>query len=526
MSESRKGPISGLVALIGTGVGVAAEYHEHRKQRRVAASSPLEKPHAVAGPSGQPQTDQHPLPENSPPPYPKHSARQSAADAPVTDKKVTLAHDSDDYDYNSESDSDFSLPIADDEEAWELDELAAANEPPVYEEMPSGNRSNDSLVRDVLVDRKAIEPKLPLALPVILPQRRPCKKSRGFVRAYAPALDDVGIDETTFLKFLKNFHTSSQANPWFDAIMLAAGIAGMTPSVIAMAVCTSVQVVVGIGKEIDSRKNTNKFLDRMNEQLFKPAGCFALIVRYKPDADVANAGSGLFSCFGVGSEKVDFSSLKAVAKYDNPSGAQEGAKGLVASLRKIRLVSGETRGSVQMSEAAPLIYPEIDSVMHSGKDGNETFKDKTKDARKFLASYADQRAHIAYARDNPSSTLTVPENKRQMRSKWADQEHPMFNNGLVGLLSGGRMDLSDSKGERQACGQGRGVGHFKEKLEGRGTRFGSRVGKTSAKNGGVISAVRKVMEEDVLYLMIVPMPPEWELAKAREMITREKVIGK
>jgi hypothetical protein len=30
----------------------------------------------------------------------------------------------------------------------------------------------------------------------------------------------------------------------------------------------------------------------------------------------------------------------------------------------------------------------------------------------------------------------------------------------------------------------------------------------------------------VLYLMIVPMPPEWELAKAREMITREKVIGK
>jgi hypothetical protein len=40
--------------------------------------------------------------------------------------------------------------------------------------------------------------------------------------------------------------------------------------------------------------------------------------------------------------------------------------------------------------------------------------------------------------------------------------------------------------------------------------------------GGVIGAVKKIMQEDVLYLMIVPMPSEAELAEAREMIRMEK----
>ena len=41
-----------------------------------------------------------------------------------------------------------------------------------------------------------------LALPVVLPQRRPRDRSRGFIRAYAPMLQDVSIDQTTWLDFL------------------------------------------------------------------------------------------------------------------------------------------------------------------------------------------------------------------------------------------------------------------------------------------------------------------------------------
>jgi len=154
-----------------------------------------------------------------------------------------------------------------------------------------------------------------------------------------------------------------------------------------MAVTISVQIAAGIGKEIDSRRKTNNFLDRMNEELFKPAGCFAFILRYKSDAEVASSSGGLLARLGIGSAEVDFSASRAIAKYDSSSSSK---------MKKIRLASGETRGSAKIVEAAPLIYPEIDQVVFSGKDGEETFKDKTKDAKKFLAGYVDRRSQMEF----------------------------------------------------------------------------------------------------------------------------------
>ena len=172
-----------------------------------------------------------------------------------------------------------------------------------------------------------------------------------------------------------------------------------------MAVTISVQVAAGIGKEIDSRRKTNNFLDRINEEMFKPAGCFAFIMKYKSDAEVAaSSGGGLLGRLGIRAAEVDFSASKAIAKYDSSSSSIPQSEGgssstsgkLSAKLQKIRLASGETRGSAKIVEAAPLIYPEIDEVVYSGKDGEETFKDKTKDAKKFLAGYVDRRAQTKY----------------------------------------------------------------------------------------------------------------------------------
>lgn len=42
-----------------------------------------------------------------------------------------------------------------------------------------------------------------LPCPVVIPQRRPRNKDRGFVRAYAPILRDCGIDQEVFLQFLE-----------------------------------------------------------------------------------------------------------------------------------------------------------------------------------------------------------------------------------------------------------------------------------------------------------------------------------
>ena len=51
-----------------------------------------------------------------------------------------------------------------------------------------------------------------LQCPVVIPQRRPDSKTRGFIRAYAPVLSDYEIDQETFLTFLKSFHKASQVH--------------------------------------------------------------------------------------------------------------------------------------------------------------------------------------------------------------------------------------------------------------------------------------------------------------------------
>lgn len=46
-----------------------------------------------------------------------------------------------------------------------------------------------------------------LPCPVIIPQRRSRNKDRGFVRAYASVLDDCGIGQGVFLRFLEYLDT-------------------------------------------------------------------------------------------------------------------------------------------------------------------------------------------------------------------------------------------------------------------------------------------------------------------------------
>lgn len=44
-----------------------------------------------------------------------------------------------------------------------------------------------------------------LPCPVCIPQRRPRHRTRGFIRAYAPVLKQVGIDQAMFLDFIAGF---------------------------------------------------------------------------------------------------------------------------------------------------------------------------------------------------------------------------------------------------------------------------------------------------------------------------------
>lgn len=105
--------------------------------------------------------------------------------------------------------------VVQDEEDWELDE--AGDDGP--EDDPSVNNDGEKPdVRKILqkflsahrlpANRPASTERLPC--PVIIPQRRPRSKARGFVKAYAPVLEACGVDQDTFMDFLETFKKASQ----------------------------------------------------------------------------------------------------------------------------------------------------------------------------------------------------------------------------------------------------------------------------------------------------------------------------
>lgn len=106
----------------------------------------------------------------------------------------------------------------------------------------------------------------PLPLPVILPQRRPGVKRKGFLRAYAPVLQNAGISQAIFLKFLDDFDAAARANPVFTVVSIAATIAGCHLEAITLAVLACVEIAAEVAAELQRRKRTNAFLDEANEE--------------------------------------------------------------------------------------------------------------------------------------------------------------------------------------------------------------------------------------------------------------------
>ena len=322
----------------------------------------------------------------------------------------------DDKDDDNDDDGDH---IEGDEADWALDEAAEAEEPqpPPYTENDR-EETVENLVSSIRPAKGSLTPsqKAPFKLPfpVVLPQRRPGTKTRGFVRAYAPVLQESGIDQEMFISFLKNFHKAMQANPMFDVVMVATAIAGFYPDVIVGLAIQAVQIAVGIGQEIQERWRLNKFLDQANKEIFIPRGLFVLIVTYKPgNSDQPE----------VGSETVDIGA-EALAKFgDNllkPETAGAGGDSqedkkkmdeMKQKMKQLRIASGETHGEAQMPvTCAPLVFPALDAVADAASARNESpnisvansIKLKTKDSTKFVNDYFDRRAQATYVCLTPS----------------------------------------------------------------------------------------------------------------------------
>jgi len=231
-----------LTNLVGSGIGLASEALASRKARKATAPSPQENGESSS--AGAARRLDHP---DDPPPEYEQSHKPNSSRYDLKEKGG-----------HPESDAESSSSEEEDEEHWELDEAART---PGVETLENGLVQNQTELADEFMRNHLPPPYSPsepihpgrLPCPVIIPQRRPNDNKRGFVRAYAPVLEECGIDQATFMDFLKSFHTASQADGYFEVVNSAATVARFTPSLIAKGASLGVRLTVGIAMDAQSR---------------------------------------------------------------------------------------------------------------------------------------------------------------------------------------------------------------------------------------------------------------------------------
>ncbi|PMD34289.1 hypothetical protein L207DRAFT_468538 [Hyaloscypha variabilis F] len=431
-----------------------------------------------------------------------------------------------------------------DEEQWDLDD-AQDHLPSISVEAGPKKRpfERDPMkITQHFIDDYPVQPGHThgrLALPVVLPQRRPKDRSRGFIRAYAPVLMSCGIDQAMFLDFLETFNLASQANPWINAINLA-GFAFMAlPTGISQAASLALMIAVKVVSNMDSRKRYNSFLDKINDDFYRPRGLYCMMLTWDPESPDLQVG--------VNTAAVD---SMIASNVKPPEGIAQ------KTVHKLRPSMGKTNG-VCFTETAPLVFPKLDELNARSQHSTEerTTKEKLKSAGNFVGEYFDRRAQAKYAAENPDSQLVVGP-KPTFTSRLADPNNPANHGDILALLSGGYLSTPMRGGFGGGLG-GRGFGYAGQynTFGARGDMFAARQGALDERMamsgygreyqnqpysnqqysnqanmnqqygvygrvgfGGpqvLADGVKRILRHHVLYLLIVKMPSDAEMDEAK-----------
>jgi hypothetical protein len=173
---------------------------------------------------------------------------------------------------------------------------------------------------------------------------------------------------------------------------------------------------------------TNSFLDRMNNEFFKPRGLYCLIMTYKPESSDTHAS-------------VDIT--QAISSSMNPA-----SSGMKQTFKNMRLSAGKTYGELEMPEAAPLIFPALDQLAATEEGVKK--QNKLKNSQKFMADYFDRRAQASYAAENPTSSLAQRPTEG-FASRYSDPNHPANSGSIVDLLTGGALNIKGMKQQRRSA---------------------------------------------------------------------------
>jgi hypothetical protein len=301
---------------------------------------------------------------------------------------------------------------------------------------------------------------------------------------------------------LEDFYQSSKTSPVFDVINLAClGVGFVNP--IAAGVSIAVQVVNRTAQEMQSRYRTNTYLDQINESLFKPRGLYAMIMAFKPDSPNDPVVT------------YDISSTTAALTKSLSTPESE----MKQRLKALRLTSGTTTGEMSLPESAPLVYPALDAAAAAAEEGDGQLSEQKQSALKasgsFIATYLDRRAQAEYAGMNPHSKLAAaaPPPQKKFASRFSDPNHPANSGTLLGLLTGGNFDPKAKKRAHRAQRRAQREGRVLTETEIRNAEMG-RLRRTGP--------IRRLLQKNVLYLIITNLPSDSELMEMNQMMERMK----
>jgi hypothetical protein len=506
------------VKMVGGGVGLGREAYLNHKEKKQAAREQQEF-----------HQDQSARAVDAPQHH-QHNNDNGGHAVCITEEERACLEGQED------SDSDDGIGHRD-EEIWELDEASKLAPLPTYQEAvrgPEGAGSSSSsssilsynyqpvekLVATVIATNATPAPHpsqiVPLRYPVVLPQRRPRSKARGFVRAYAPDLAASGIPEQTFLHFLQKFDEAAKASPYFQTIFIAAGVVGFIPGAITQAVSISVQFAAGTAIELQKRYRANAYLDQINRELFMPRGLYVMVMRFKPNPRIP----GLQAEVGfeeVNLQAAQMATTKSVARWApaTSTGEESGppSQGMKV-VGNIRIASGSTQGEENMPlTVAQLVFPGLKNTVtpQQQTDSSEKagFVSKMKSAQAFIDNYYDRRSQAEYNAQNPNSTLGQQVEAPAFRSRFADPTSAANTGSLVGLVTGGHIQFT-RRARRRARRQLR-------RAE-RNIAEGRAPDAARGPVGLIFKGVEKILTEDVLYMMVVNLPSQEELGQARYLL--------
>ncbi|KAH8174303.1 FAD binding domain protein [Sarocladium implicatum] len=572
-------PVDGIVRVAASLVGTVSEAYQYRKDKkhdsRVEHSENASLSHQNREDMA-PINSQNPLnPKCVPSPRSQDRCQETSSNA---ESSVTL------------------MPTDFNEAAWQCDEARRDPEELSTElegEATGGNDTSQGPSQDekhkvgdlaqAFIERHPFNPATvstcsSITLPVVIPQRRPKNRGRGFVRAYSPVLADAGINQLEFLDFVDSFNRAIQPSEWLSAIELISWAGFAAPEPISLLIDQAAEAATEAAIEAQSRYRSGRFLDRVNADYFLPRGLVAVVVTWKswddeengtPPPDPSNVPvvttsqksqeEDVSSQKGASSRKlaqgVSYEGLKVTGRSDFQSDLSFSREWRELRSRQTTPRELHTRLTLQFQErmkryngifhcleTAPLVFPTAASdheAMVTKKNGKRM--NAFDRGGQWLNSFHDRRSQTKWAAKTQDGTRLTTR-QHEFRSRYADPSHPAASGDIVAFATGGKWSTRGKvKTGRQVAREGELVGEEegecssgdekkykdweekKQKMD-RKRREKAKKRAEKAKEGG--SMASSLLKTDVLYLVIMNVPvPAADKATDAQVLVQQQQMG-